>query len=143
MIFALEEIIQYKDLIDVVTCVPINRKKKAERGFNQSEVIARELAKNIQKAYHPFLREKHNYKTQRKLGYRDRFLNILGRYAVKNPDLNRKYIKGKKIIIIDDVFTTGATINECARILKSFGADRVYSLTIARADIKRVDKFSI
>jgi competence protein ComFC len=140
---AFKKLFEYKDLIDVIISVPINRKKKFNRGFNQSELIAKEIAKKINKVYSCCLKEKSHFKTQRKLGYRDRFLNILDRYEVQNAKHNKKFIHGKKVLIVDDVFTTGATINECARILKSFGADRVYSLTIARADIKRVDKFSI
>jgi competence protein ComFC len=140
---AVNEIIQYKELIDIITSVPINRKKRFYRGYNQSELIAKYIAGKIKKVYRNSMREKRHFKTQRKLGYRDRFLNILNRYEIENTKRNKKFFYGKNILIIDDVFTTGATINECARILKSFGADRVYSLTIARADIKRVDKFSI
>jgi competence protein ComFC len=140
---ALNKIVHYKDLIDIITSVPINRKKRFYRGYNQSELIAKDIAGEIKKAYRSCLREKRHFKIQRNLGYRDRFLNILNRYEIENTKRNRKYFCSKNVLIIDDVFTTGATINECARILKSFGADRVYSLTIARADIKRVDKFSI
>ena len=85
------------------------------------------------------IKEKHNFKIQKKLGYRDRFLNIINRYKAKNGNI----MKGKGVLIVDDIFTTGATINECARILLSAGADRVYSLTIASADIKRLDKIKI
>lgn len=127
------------DSIDAVTSVPINKKKRWERGFNQSELIAKYISKKIKVDYVPHLKEKYNFKAQKKLGYRDRFLNILDRFIVKNE----KRLKGKNILIIDDIFTTGATINECARILKSFGAEKVYSLTIARAAIKRVDKFLV
>ncbi|MFH0977221.1 MAG: ComF family protein [Spirochaetota bacterium] len=136
-LLSLNHIIRYKELIDAVTSVPINRKKRWERGFNQSELIARDISRKLGKKYRSILKEKYHFKTQKKLGYRERFLNILDRYYIKNAGL----VAGKTILIIDDVFTTGATINECARILKSFGADRVYSLTIAKADIKRVDNF--
>jgi len=136
---AFDKISRINGTIDAVTSVPINRKKRWERGFNQSELIARYISKKIKVDYVPHLKEKYNFKAQKKLGYRDRFINILDRYIVKNE----KILKGKNILIIDDIFTTGATINECARILKSFGAEKVYSLTIARAAIKRVDKFSV
>ena len=138
--FALREIGCFKDDFDVITWVPLNSKKKWERGFNQSELIARYIARELKKEIRPVLKEKYHFKTQNKLGYRDRFLNILDRYAVCNIGENRKYLAGKNVLIVDDVFTTGATINECARVLKSFGVKKVYSLTIARADIKRLDK---
>jgi competence protein ComFC len=131
-----EEINKYRDLFDLVTCVPINRKKKWSRGFNQSELIAKNIAEKLNKRYCSILKERYHFKTQKKLGYRDRFLNILGRYKIKNA----KKVKGGKFLIVDDVFTTGATLNECARVLKSSGAEKVYSLTIAMTDIKRVDK---
>ena len=132
---AYEAIEQYKDLFDLITSVPMNKKKKWERGFNQSEIIAKKTAKMLNKAYYPLLEEKSRFKVQKELGYRERFLNILNRYKVKN----KKNVKNKSVLLIDDVFTTGATINECARILKSFGATYVYSLTMARVYIKRVE----
>ena len=139
--FALKEISGLKDNFDIITWVPLNRKKRWERGFNQSELIAADIARKLKKDILPLLKEKYHFKTQNKLGYRDRFLNILDRYAVRNTVKNKEYLPGKNVLIVDDVFTTGATINECARILKSFGVEKVYSLTIARADIKRLDKF--
>ncbi len=132
---AYKKIGSQSDLFDLITSVPMSRKKKWQRGFNQSEIIAKRLSRKLNKVYHPLLKEKSRFKTQRELGYRERFLNILDRYKISNKNIN-----GKSILLIDDVFTTGATINECARILKSFGATRVYSLTMARANIKRVEK---
>ncbi len=135
---AFREISELKDCIDIVSAVPINRKKRWGRGYNQSELLARDIARKINKKYRTLLKEKYNFKTQKKLGYRDRFLNILGRYKA----VNTRILKGKRLLIIDDVITTGATINECARVLLSSGALKVYSLTMARANIKRLDKFS-
>ncbi|MCU0821621.1 MAG: ComF family protein [Spirochaetes bacterium] len=132
---ALSEIKKHNALFDLITAVPMSRKKKWERGFNQAELIAKWLSGKLNKPYLPVLKEKSHFKSQKTLGYRERFINILDRYKI----LNIEKIKYKNILIIDDIFTTGATINECARIIKSFGAENVYSLTIARADIKRVD----
>ncbi len=122
-------------MIDIVIPVPVNRKKRWKRGFNQSALIAEEISKKVNKKFANVLSEKYNFKTQKNLGYRDRFLNILDRYRVKN----KKIVEEKNILLVDDVLTTGATVNECARILKSSGAGKVYSLTIAGAHIKRVD----
>ncbi len=132
---ALSELKKYNIQFDIITSVPMNRTKQWQRGFNQSELIAKFLSERLDKPYLPLLKEKSRFKSQKTLGYRERFLNILDRYRI----LNTKKIKEKNIMLIDDVFTTGATINECARIIKSFGAEKVYSLTIARADIKRVE----
>ena len=133
---AYKEISQIQDVTDIVTSVPVNRIKKWRRGFNQSELIAKAIAKRMKKEYRILLRDTYKFKTQKKLSYKDRFLNIINRYKI----INEKYIQGENILIIDDIFTTGATLNECARILLSAGANKVYSLTIAGADIKRLDK---
>ena len=68
-------------------------------------------------------------KGQKSLGARERYLNILGAFRVKKTDI----LKGKAILLVDDIFTTGATINECARVLMEAGAREVSSLTLARA----------
>lgn len=120
---------------DIVTSVPISREKKWKRGFNQSEIIAKDLADRLNVKYFSTLRERSGFMIQKKLGYRDRFLNVLDRYEVNN----RKTVENKRLLIVDDVITTGATINECARILKSFGSIEVYSLTIAGAVVKRLE----
>jgi competence protein ComFC len=122
---------------DIITWVPMNAKKRWVRGFNQSELIAKYLSKMTGIPGWPLLREKRNMETQRELGIRDRFLNALNRYGII-PD---KDINGKSVLLIDDVYTTGATINECARQLRSAGAGDVFCLTIARADAKRLEKF--
>lgn len=133
---AYKRIYMHRDLFDIITHVPMNRKKKWDRGFNQSEIMAKQISGKLGKQFQTLLKEKPFFKTQRNLGLRERFLNVLGRYEI----INRKTLQGKRILLVDDVFTTGATINECARILKTFGADEVYSLTIARAVVKRLEK---
>ncbi|MBN2041410.1 MAG: ComF family protein [Spirochaetes bacterium] len=132
---AYNEIEQFQDITEIVTSVPVNRIKKWRRGFNQSELIAKAVAKRLNKKYATLLKDRYKFETQKKLNYRDRFLNIINRYKI----ISDKHIKNRNILIIDDIFTTGATLNECARILMSAGANNVYSLTIARADIKRLD----
>jgi competence protein ComFC len=122
---------------DIITWVPMNSKKQWRRGFNQSERISSFISKKTGIPGRPLLREKRGAGTQRDLGLRDRFIHSLGRYEpVKGTDLS-----GKSVLIIDDVYTTGATLNECARQLRMAGARRVFSLTIARTDVKRLEKF--
>jgi competence protein ComFC len=121
---------------DVITWVPMNSKKRWARGFNQSELIAKRLSKLTGIPGRPLLREKRKTETQRELGIRDRFINTLNRYRAVADN----FIRGRSILLVDDVFTTGATINECARQLRSAGARDVFSLTIARADVKRLEK---
>lgn len=115
---------------DLIVPVPMNKKKKWERGFNQSELLARSVAKFYGKQYSSVLKEKNSTGSQKEMGYRERFLHILDRYEVTD----RAAVSGRNVLLLDDVLTTGATINECARILKNAGALRVYSVTMARAD---------
>ncbi len=132
---AFKNLMEDKGHFDIITSVPMNRKKKWERGYNQSEIIAKRLSHMLKIKYIPLLTEKTRFKTQRDLGFRERFINILNRYKIRN----KNKINDKRILLVDDIFTTGATINECARILKSFNAKDVYSLTMARTNIKIVD----
>ncbi len=122
---------------DIITWVPMNSRKQWRRGFNQSERISTYISRKTGIPRRPLLKEKRGAGAQRDLGLRDRFIHSLGRYEpVKGPDLS-----GKSVLIIDDVYTTGSTINECARQLLMAGAERVFSLTIARTDIKRLEKY--
>ncbi|MCU0845196.1 MAG: ComF family protein [Spirochaetes bacterium] len=121
--------------VEMVTSVPMNRDKKWERGFNQSELMARRLAQRLGMPYIALLAENPRSATQRKLHSRDRYLNVLGRYRA----INSTAAFGKRVLLVDDVLTTGATINECARMLFSGGASDVIALTVARAGIKKLE----
>ncbi|HPI14166.1 MAG TPA: ComF family protein [Spirochaetota bacterium] len=121
--------------VDVVTAVPMNRAKKWKRGYNQSELIARHMARELGRPFVPLLKENPRSRTQRKLHIRERFLNVLGRYRA----INRAAALGKRVLLVDDVLTTGATINECARMLTEGGAAGVISATVARAGIKKLE----
>ena len=118
---------------DIITWVPMTKKKVWKRGYNQSQVLAKELGKQYRLKYLKLLDESKEALVQRELNIAERFFNILGRYTV----LNKSRVLGKSIILIDDVFTTGATINECARVLKEAGAEKIFSITIARSTIKK------
>ncbi len=120
---------------DVITFVPMNKAKKWRRGYNQSEIIARNIGKRTGIPCKTLLKERPKSGTQRTLRLRDRFLNALDRYSVTDKPM----VKGKVLLLVDDVFTTGATINECARILKEKGAVAVYSVTLARVGIKKLE----
>ncbi|HPJ38065.1 MAG TPA: ComF family protein [Spirochaetota bacterium] len=125
------EVIEHNDIVfDFVTPVPMNNRKKWERGFNQSELLAGSVARIHGKHCRSVLKEKNFTGSQKEMGYRERFLHILDRYEVTKPAV----VKDKNVLLIDDVLTTGATINECGRILKNAGAHKVFSVTIARAD---------
>lgn len=117
---------------DIIISVPIHKKRMKQRGYNQSELIAKEIASNCNKTYYrKVLLKKDNILAQSSMEDKlDRIKNIKDAfYAGQNIEL----IKGKKVAIFDDVFTTGATVNECAKVLKENGASFVGVLTIAKS----------
>ncbi len=104
--------------------VPIHKKRFKKRGFNQAEVLARELSALADIPVLNALERIKNTKSQTKLTKRQRAENIKEAFICSCP----KEIKKKAIILIDDVCTTGATLEECAKVLKKAGAREVYAL---------------
>lgn len=121
-------IINNKILADIITFVPVLNTKKKKRGFNQTEIIAKRISKKMKINCIDTLSLDRNKIDQKKLNFTQRYFNIIGSFKIKKNVF--KNIKNKDILIIDDIFTTGATINECSRILKKNGAKRVFSLTL-------------
>lgn len=113
---------------DIILYVPMVKKHKLGRGYNQSELIAKQIAKTLGIAL-----EKNNLikikdtKKQSTLTKEQRKTNLKNAFEVKTPER----IKNKKIILFDDIFTTGSTVNECSKILKRSGAKEITALTIA------------
>lgn len=109
--------------------MPLHKTKKRKRGFNQSEIIAKELslALNIPLQTNSLIKIKKT-ESQTKLTKEERQQNIKNVFAIKNPQL----IEGKVIFLVDDVFTTGSTMEEAARTLKSANATHVWGITPTR-----------
>ncbi len=118
------------DHIDYVVPVPLHKVKKRSRGFNQSEYITRQIARNMNWKHLPrLIKRKRFTETQTKLNKEQRRKNVS--FAFK---INPKYdIKGKNILLVDDVFTTGATVNSITAVLKEKQVNKVYVFTIGRA----------
>jgi len=132
MILKNQKIMKYIKKYDIIICVPIHKKRKKCRGYNQSELIIEDVCKNDKtlKYVKDLLIKTKNIKPQSSLNKEDRILNISNVYKI---DINKKeIIKDRKILIFDDIFTTGSTANECAKILKKYDAEKVGILTIAR-----------
>ena len=115
----------------LVTAVPLHINRERKRGYNQSELLGKELSVKFNLPYVPnlLLRIKQT-KPQFELTKEERKKNILGAFSI-NPKCKNK-IKGKRIILVDDIFTTGATLSEAARVLKQSGAKKVIGLVVAR-----------
>lgn len=111
--------------------VPLGKKKMKNRGFNQSEEIAKELSVFFKiPVLNGILIKTKETRPQIELTAEERKENLKGTFSVQEE----KKIKGKKIILVDDVYTTGSTMEECARVLKTAGAKNVLGMAIARAE---------
>lgn len=109
--------------------IPLHIKKMKKRGFNQSEELAKELSKDLEIPFlNNILERIKNTTSQAELSKEERIINASNAFICRNP----KTIKDKKILLIDDVFTTGSTMEECAKTLKQSGAKEVWGMTIAR-----------
>ncbi len=116
---------------DIIIIVPISRKRQKQRGYNQSGLIAKEIAKIISlKIEKNILYKIKNTAPQSSLNKQQREENVKQVYKAKNIEK----IKNKKILIFDDIYTTGNTVNECAKTLIEAGIDRnnIGILTIAK-----------
>ncbi len=116
----------WNEEIDVITYIPLHPKRQRERGYNQSELLARELSYRLNLPLEALLvKIKHN-PPQHEKGT-DRFENVKGVYkAVGSPR-----IEGKRILLIDDIITTGNTLGEGAKMLKLAGAEKLLCATFA------------
>lgn len=115
--------------VDLLIPVPMNKKKERKRGYNQAEILAHSLAKLMALPYVKGLIRDFDTEAMSHLGAEDRRENIKGAFSVKKGFDKR--IKGKKILLIDDVFTTGSTVDECAEVLLAAGADKIYVMVFA------------
>ncbi|HEX7586089.1 MAG TPA: ComF family protein [Patescibacteria group bacterium] len=136
-------------LPDLIVPVPLHPRRLRWRGFNQSELLANYISENLTPGMKiPVLndlliRKKHTTPQMKVRKYSERKENIQNAFAL-NPPLPsgervgvRGKLKNKKILLIDDIATTGATLNECAKVLKNAGAKKVFGLVLARQEISK------
>lgn len=107
---------------DCITGVPLARKRQRMRGFNQADLIAMKIGQRLMIPFAPLLKKIFETEPQHDLPASRRGGNVVGAYDAISPAL----VNEKRILLIDDVLTTGATMNECARTLKAYGAKEVY-----------------
>ena len=120
---------------DYITFVPISSFQRRHRDYNQSELLATELSKLLLLPVNNVLEKIFDNDIQHESSQHRRKGNVLGIYDVRE----KADVKGKIILLVDDIKTTGATLNECAKILKIRGAEKVYCVTVALTGQEKSD----
>ena len=116
---------------DLIVPVPLSRKSQAQRGFNQSELIARHFGKAVGVPCKPgALMKQRETKQQVGLNAEERRINLSGSFAAE-----KSFIKDKRILLLDDVMTTGSTFSECSAVLLDTGAKSVRCLSVATTSV--------
>jgi ComF family protein len=115
--------------VDAICYVPLHHVKQRQRGFNQAALLAASLASATGRRCFPkLLARVRPTQTQTNLTAPQRAANVQDAFRVRWPG----WVRGRRLLLVDDVMTTGATVNECARALKGAGAAAVYVVTVAR-----------
>ena len=122
-----------KELIDyfadsVVIPVPLHKSRQKLRGFNQAEYLAAVLADKLNLVFLPFLRKIKNTRSQVELEKAERLKNLQNAFAITSE----QKLNAKKVLLVDDVSSTSATLQECARLIKRQGASEIWGLVVAR-----------
>ena len=116
--------------VDWITAVPLGRRRQHERGYNQSALIAEKVAGKLKISYSNELlfrvRETH---TQVGLNADERRQNMVDAFTAEPS-----FCRGKSVLLIDDIATTGATLNACAKALRAAGTEEIFCFTVARTD---------
>jgi len=121
---------EYPEGFDVLTWVPVSRIRKFTRGYDQVELLAETVGRELGMEPVRTLRKLRNNPPQSGIDrIEKRRANVLGIYRIKNEEL----VRGKRVLLLDDILTTGATAGECARVLLTAGASEVHCGCIAVA----------
>ncbi len=114
---------------EIAAAVPLHRRRLARRGFNRSRFLAKYAAQTLDIPLNLDALTRIRYtRPQVELSQAEREANVKGAFAVEGD-----VFEGRRVLLVDDVYTTGATVRECAKVLKKAGAEKVYVLTVARA----------
>ncbi|MBI3459148.1 ComF family protein [Candidatus Azambacteria bacterium] len=112
----------------IITAVPLHKRRLQWRGFNQSELLGEKIGQQLNIEFKDILKRNKKTDPQVKLSFEKRKINMEGAFVIKNGiNLHKKII-----LLVDDVYTSGSTMNECAKILKTAGAKEVWGVVIAK-----------
>ncbi|MEA3441538.1 MAG: phosphoribosyltransferase family protein [Chloroflexota bacterium] len=127
----------YKDTkwsVDMIVPVPVGKTRAEERGYNQAALLAIPLSLKLGIIYSSkAIHKTRDVKSQVGLSLEQRFMNVAGAFTAST-----NVVQNKSILLVDDVITSGATLNTCTKALIDAGALRVYGITLARAGIHQV-----
>ena len=129
-ILAMKLLREYPESFDILTWVPVSRLRRLRRGYDQVELLAKAVGTELGLSPVPTLKKIRNNRPQSRM--KDpaaRKANVLGAYRV----LETADVKGKRVLLLDDILTTGATAGECARMLRMAGAKEVHCAAVAAA----------
>lgn len=112
--------------------VPLHKSKLKQRGFNQAELLAEVVAKNLGLKLLTALKRHKNTKAQVELDQEERKKNVRQVFRLSDGAKLKNQLKNQRILLIDDVVTTGSTLNECAKVLRRAGAREIWALVVAR-----------
>lgn len=115
--------------LDMIVPVPLHQKRFGERGFNQAEHLAQVVAKYHELPVVNAIQRIRNTKANFDLPRNERFANVREAFAVTQ----KGQVENKRVLLLDDIYTTGATIAECSKVLNAAGAKRIEILTLSRA----------
>lgn len=120
---------------DIIIPVPMFEKKKSKRGYNQTELISKEIAERLDIMFNNniLFKIKEN-KTQSLLNYHERKQNVINVYKINDSEM--KNVSNKKIILFDDIYTTGFTVKECIKELEKLNPKKVDVLVLAKGKIE-------
>lgn len=121
--------------LDAVCEVPLSKRRRRERGYDQSRLLAKELAKNLKLPYVGLLEKPKGNQIQHELSFEQRWKNVEGVYRLKK----NASVSGKTILLCDDIVTSGATMWEAAGVLLEHGAKAVYGVSFCRAMKRQTD----
>jgi ComF family protein len=114
--------------VDLVVPVPLSAKRLRLRGFNQATLLAEQVAESVHGALSPDVLSRTDRPAQSTLSATERLSNLTGVFVCSRPD----QVQGQRVLLVDDVITTGATVSACADTLAEAGAKRVFALAFAR-----------
>lgn len=121
--------------VDAVLAVPLHRKKKNQRGYNQAELIAKQVAKRLDTALCSRLLIRKKYtRPQKELDHAQRWKNLRDAFGIREKEAERLRSKGKfpkRVLLVDDIYTTGSTMEACTRVLLQAGVSEVYLLSLS------------